>query len=1210
MRLLKSFLFLFLFLFPLLVPSLAAAQDLVEDTFLFPLDDVDQWDGEHAPRMVSAGDHVAGSRVLAVDEVDIVTGTLVVRPNQLQTPDIHPGCEATITMTVNGQEVAQTTIVPIEEEYLVQEELPASIGGPEYEVSLILTGGVPAGCGFLQLAAGASSWTFSDNIEEGENRRPICNIVGPFECDEGGEVEINANATDPDGQGVEVSWDFDADGDFDDSEEVRPIFPCDVWDGPDTREIRMLVTDGEEDRTCTSEVTVHNVAPDVPLPHRPLLTAAQNLLYDYCLDATDPSPLDPVNYELLEGPEGAVLGEDGCFVWTPAPAQLGSHDFHVRISDDDGGEVDHAWPVMVLEDENTPTAFAGEDVEMEPCATELCCQGTDLRGLALDYRWELVQSPLDNLTIEDVTDDPTAPCIPVVLQAVGNYRFDCYVHNGELESPPDDVWVQVSNQSPTCDPGFDSSCFVEDRCTLDGRRSSDPNDDPMFFRWVQVSPEDQRVTIPGFQNRIASFFAQVPGVYCFQIECRDYEMDGEPAEICVTVNQRWKAAGAPRPDDPEVPKDFLPVAHCGRGLRRVLVGDQVSLDGRRSYDPDGLFLVNHEWSQVSGPEMVSIAGAGNAEATVTPEQEGVYVFSLRVQDAPNHELDYAQPRWSRPCTTTVQAMAADNLPPVADTGEGVVARQGSISVLDGTASHDPDGNQLSYQWRQLRGPGVTLQEADTPTPSVAACTPGIYQFELVVNDGRVDSLPAELWMTVHSPCNGAPIADAGKDIIAFAADGNPDTVFDRIILDGRQSHDSDPDNPPEGHELKYQWLQVGGLPTEVYLEFKPRPFLEATEWDTYTVRLFALDSWTDLDNEPPACWKDAWSLPDDVNVVVHSDHNHVPIADAGEEENEWLIGDTIELDGCGSMDGDGDPLTYTWWQTCGPPVDLENPGTCRPTYPADDDERRCFCLFVDDGWIPSLEDCTIHRALPNNNEPPFCRTGTEFWVWPGKGVVLDGAGSFDPNGDDLEYRWKQDTETEGCTTEEVRLAISEEGDTASFRAPGVPEGAEELLLCFRLTVSDGRADPVSCEARVHVVPKRTDVCDAEDHCDCPPETVPELDFCEDCPPSKWPIGMCQAPEEGEGEGPVRRCTEGALRTCTCPGGTSGNQTCVETEAGGTDWGTCEGCENGGNGAGPGKTKTGCANCAVGGRTAGPDLALLLGGLGLGLLARRRRKAAR
>ena len=87
-------------------------------------------------------------------------------------------------------------------------------------------------------------------------------------------------------------------------------------------------------------------------------------------------------------------------------------------------------------------------------------------------------------------------------------------------------------------------------------------------------------------------------------------------------------------------------------------------------------------------------------------------------------------------------LVAANNPPVADAGADRAGEPG-LAVLDGTDSHDPDGvDRLRYAWKQISGPPVELQDADTARPSFACDVEGQYAFELVVSDGFVDSPPS------------------------------------------------------------------------------------------------------------------------------------------------------------------------------------------------------------------------------------------------------------------------------------------------------------------------------------------------------------------------------------------------------------------------------------------------------------------------------------
>jgi hypothetical protein len=83
--------------------------------------------------------------------------------------------------------------------------------------------------------------------------------------------------------------------------------------------------------------------------------------------------------------------------------------------------------------------------------------------------------------------------------------------------------------------------------------------------------------------------------------------------------------------------------------------------------------------------------------------------------------------------------------PIADAGLMQTNVEPFTTVtLNGSSSHDPDADTLTYAWTQTVGPAVTLLNATTATPSfVAPATlPGTtLTFQLIVNDGTVNSSP-------------------------------------------------------------------------------------------------------------------------------------------------------------------------------------------------------------------------------------------------------------------------------------------------------------------------------------------------------------------------------------------------------------------------------------------------------------------------------------
>ena len=93
-----------------------------------------------------------------------------------------------------------------------------------------------------------------------------------------------------------------------------------------------------------------------------------------------------------------------------------------------------------------------------------------------------------------------------------------------------------------------------------------------------------------------------------------------------------------------------------------------------------------------------------------------------------------------------------NQPPVADAGADKEVEEGSQVTLDGSDSYDPDHDVLSYAWTQIGDPEVALDDPTKPDPTFTApSSPGenlTLTFKLVVNDGREDSNPAVVEVTV------------------------------------------------------------------------------------------------------------------------------------------------------------------------------------------------------------------------------------------------------------------------------------------------------------------------------------------------------------------------------------------------------------------------------------------------------------------------------
>ncbi|MDJ0870111.1 MAG: PKD domain-containing protein, partial [Myxococcota bacterium] len=338
--------------------------------------------------------------------------------------------------------------------------------------------------------------------------------------------------------------------------------------------------------------------------------------------------------------------------------------------------------------------------------------------------------------------------------------------------------------------------------------------------------------------------------------------------------------------------------------------------------------------------------------------------------------------------------------------------------LDGSASSDPDGDPLEFFWTLRTPPGsaASLSDPNAIFPTFQVDRPGTYLAELVVSDGQLDSDPDEAEITT---LNSPPVADAGPDQTAF--------VTETVTLDGSASSDVD------GDPLTYSWaLRVTPPDSRAVLSNPtlPMPTFVIDEPGAYVAELVVNDGRED-------------SAPDTVAVTTL---NSPPVADAGPDQT-LPVGDTATLDGSGSTDVDGDPLSYAWALTSAPrgsAAELSDPGAVMPTFELDLPGAYVAQLIVNDGQESSDPDTV---TLLTENSAPVADAGPDQTPLVGETVTLDGSGSSDVDGDLLAFEWSFTARPAGSAA------------VLSNPAAVLPEFVADVPGTYvaQLVVDDGRA---------------------------------------------------------------------------------------------------------------------------------------------------------
>ncbi len=235
-----------------------------------------------------------------------------------------------------------------------------------------------------------------------------------------------------------------------------------------------------------------------------------------------------------------------------------------------------------------------------------------------------------------------------------------------------------------------------------------------------------------------------------------------------------------------------PVANAGPD-QTVDEAVEVTLSGYNSVDNDD-GIVSIQWRQMSGPA-VQLSATDEAIVTFTApdvDSNGAALeFELTVTDASGASA-------ADSCIVNVSWV---NEAPTADAGNDQTVTAGASVSLTAEGSSDPDNGIAGYEWQQLKGPAVALDDSTAASPGFTA--PGVdlqgasLVFQLTVTDAGGLQDTDNCTVTVVAQ-NNAPLADAGPD--QQSAPGS------QVTLDGSNSSD------PEGSDLTYHWRQTDGYP--------------------------------------------------------------------------------------------------------------------------------------------------------------------------------------------------------------------------------------------------------------------------------------------------------------------------------------------------------------------------------------------------------------
>lgn len=662
------------------------------------------------------------------------------------------------------------------------------------------------------------------------------------------------------------------------------------------------------------------------------------------------------SWSKVSGPSSGTISSPTSSKSTVTNLKEGTYQFQLKITDNKGSAATSIVTVKVNPAPLPPIADAGNAQMITLPKNTITLDGTMSTapsGTITGYLWSKISGP-SGAKIATATASQTS----ITDLVEGDYVFQLKVtdNNGGTSSASVNITVKAAPMPPIANAGGDQIIDLPvNSIVLDGSASLAPSGAITTYEWTKVSgPSGEQVVDPtGISTAINSL---KKGIYQFQLTVIDNNGASATSTVTITVN------AAPLP----------PVADAGESQTIRLPGNEVILDGKSSYTPEG-FITSYKWRQVSGPLSGEVVNATDSVTKVTGLTEGIYKFELEVTNSKG---------LSATSLVTVTVNAAF-LPPIADAGpDKIIILPANNVILNGNNSIAPSGDIKSYSWSKVSGPeGETIESGQNSVATITNLVEGVYVFGLLVTDNDGLSSSSDITITVKA-APLPPAADAGSDQTITLPTNH-------IILNGSNS------SAGSGTIESYAWSKESG-PADPGIESSEEPVTTVSNLVegvyVFTLKVTNTNGLSSVSN---------------ITVTVKP-APLPPVADAGISQVIVLPVNSVVLDGSGSNAPSGTIELYKWTKKSGPSGEVINsPGNASTTVSDLVEGIYVFELNVtDDNSNSSTASVaiTVKPALL----PPVANAGADQMITlPVNSVTLDGNASIAPSGTIKDYEWSK-----------------------------------------------------------------------------------------------------------------------------------------------------------------------------------------------------------
>ena len=445
---------------------------------------------------------------------------------------------------------------------------------------------------------------------------------------------------------------------------------------------------------------------------------------------------DRLTYHIVTGPSHGTLSVTGPSVtYTPESNYSGEDSFTFMVNDSavDSNTASISLAIEAVND--PPIANHQSAMTRLDRSVFIILTGRDIDSDKLKYSIA-TQPEHGSLTFGSDFDTSGKLTYTPKANFAGKDSFTFKLNDGDVDSAPATVTLNMTpNHVPMAD--LQSVTTAEDTPTVINLTGSDPDGDTVVYSVVTVpSHGSLSGTAPNLTYSPNKNFS---GPDSFTFKVNDGTADSALTTVAVTV--------APV-NDPPVANNIDVSVMEDMPIPVTLVG----------IDPDGDSLA---YSIVTKPSNGILSGTEpNMSYTPNTNFNGLDSFTFRVSDGTLNSI---------PGTVSLLVNPADD-PPIAN-GNNVTVTEDLVSHIMLTGS-DPDGDPLTYS--VLRTPnhgklsGTAPNLIYTPDPNFS----WLDSFTFRVNDGKSDSVPATVMISV-TPVNDPPTA---KDDKIVTQEDTPATI--------------------------------------------------------------------------------------------------------------------------------------------------------------------------------------------------------------------------------------------------------------------------------------------------------------------------------------------------------------------------------------------------------------------------------------------------